>query len=98
MKTEIIDRNTRYSLFAILSVVSGVGLLLFLLIVFRSYMQRKRDTLIKPAEEEKSALADIVHTLKVAGRLLKTRHMLVLQVPFIYLGKYFHRISFFTPI
>ena len=98
MKTEIIHRSTRYSLFAILSIVAAVGLLLFLLIVFRSYMERKRDTLIKPDGEKTSALAGIVETLKVAGRLLKTRNMIILQVLFVYLGEHFHRFSFLTTI
>ena len=98
LKTEIIHRNTRYSLFAILSVVSAVGLCFFLLIVFRSYMERKRDLLLNTDDEKKSAPANIGQTLKVAGRLLKTRHMILLQVLFIYLGGYFRRFLSFISV
>ena len=79
----------RYSLFAVLSVVAAVGLFFFLVIVFRSYMERKRDLLLKPNEEKTSVLADIGQTLKVAVRLLKTRHIILLLVLFMHLGEYF---------
>ncbi len=97
LKTEIIHHTMRYSLFSILSVVAAVGLFIFILIIFRSYIERRRDDLIKPDQEKKSALADIIQTLKIAGRLLKTRHMLLLQILFIYLGENFYEfLSFFS--
>jgi len=85
----------RYSMFSILSVVSAIGLLLFLFIIFRSYIERHRDGLIKSDKEKQNTLADINRTLKIAGQLLKTRNMLLLLILFIYLGKYFYEFSSF---
>jgi len=90
LKTEIIHHTMRYSLFSILSVVSAIGLLLFIFIIIRSYIERRRDGLIKSDKEKTNTLADISRTLKVAGRLLQTRNMLLLLILFIYLGKYFY--------
>jgi hypothetical protein len=87
LKTEVINRSTRYSLFSIFSVVSGVSLTLFILIIWRSYIERRRDTLIKVYEEKNGTLSDIGRTLKTAGQLLKTRNILLLLVLFFYLGK-----------
>jgi hypothetical protein len=83
----------RYSLFSILSVVSAIGLVLFILIIFRSYIERRRDGLIKSDKETKSTLTDINQTLKTSVRLLKTRNMRLLLSLFIYLGKYFYEFS-----
>jgi hypothetical protein len=91
LKTEVIDRSTRYSLFSIFSVVSGVGLAVFILIIRRSYIERRRDAVIKINEEQKGTLSDISRTLKTAGQLLKTRHMLLLLIPSIYSGKCHHK-------
>jgi len=93
LKTEIIHRTMRYSLFSILSVVSAIGLVLFILIIFRSYIERRRDGLIKSDKEKESTLTDINQTLKTSVRLLKTRNMRLLLSLFIYLGKYFYEFS-----
>jgi hypothetical protein len=93
----MIDRSTRYSLFSIFSVIAGIGLAIFILIIWRSYLERRRDTLIKIYVEKKGSLADIGQTLKTIGRLLKTRNMLLLLVLFAYLGKCLYNFqSFFT--
>jgi hypothetical protein len=59
LKTEVIGRSTRCSLFSIFSVVSGVSLTLFILIIWRSYIERRRDAVIKINEEKKGTLSDI---------------------------------------
>jgi hypothetical protein len=87
LKTEMIDRATRYSLFSVLSVASGIGVVLFILIVWRSYMERRRDNLITTNKEKKITLADVGQTLKIGGRLLKTRNMLLLLILAVLLGK-----------
>ncbi len=92
LKTEIIHHTMRYSLFAVLSVVAAVGLLIYIVVIFRSYTERRKDGLIKPDEEKESAFAGIIRTLKIAGRLLKTRHMLLLQILFVYLGEDFQEL------
>lgn len=84
----MIDRATRIPLFVVFSIVSAVGLFLFLCIIWRSYVEKNRVTLNRTEEEKRGSLADIVHTLKVAVRLLKTRNMLLLLIPFAYSGKY----------
>jgi hypothetical protein len=77
-------------MFSILSVVAAIGLVLFICIIFRSYMEQRRDGLIKGDKEKKDTLAGISSTLKEAGRLLKTRNMLILLCLAIYLGKSFY--------
>jgi len=77
-------------MFSILSVVAAISLVLFICIIFRSYMERRRDGLIKAAKEKKDAVIGISSTLKEAGQLLKTRNMLILFSLAIYLGKSFY--------
>ncbi|CAM4814393.1 unnamed protein product, partial [Rotaria magnacalcarata] len=84
LKTEMIERATRIPLFIVFSIVSAVGLVLFLFIIWRSYTERKRDTLIRT--EERGTIGDIIPTLKIAVKLLKTRNMLLLLIPFAYTG------------
>ena len=97
LKTEMIDRSTRYSLFSVFSIIAGIGLAIFILIIWRSYLERPRDTLIKIYVQKRSSLVHIGQTLKTMGRLLKTRNMLFLLVLFAYLGKCLYNIrSFFT--
>ncbi len=83
----MIDRATRIPLFVVFSIVSAVGLLLFIFIIWRSYVEKRRDNLNRSDEPKKSALEDISRTLKLAGKLLKTRNMLLLLIPFAYSGK-----------
>jgi len=83
----MIDRATRIPLFVVFSIVSAVGLLLFIFIIWRSYVEKRRDNLNRSDEPKKSALEDISQTLKLAGKLLKTRNMLLLLIPFAYSGK-----------
>jgi len=90
LKTEIIHHSIRYSMFSILSVVAAIGLVLFICIIFRSYIERRRDGLIKGDKEKKDTVPGISSTLKEAGRLLKTRNMLILLCLAIYLGKSFY--------
>ena len=94
LKTEIIHHTMRYSLFSILSVLSAIGLVIFILIIFRSYIEQRRENLIKTDKEKKDTFIDIIQTLKIAGRLLKTRNMLLLLILFIYLGRYNSLITF----
>ncbi len=91
LKTEMIDRATRYPLFIIFSVVSAIGLLVFMLIIWRSYIERRLDTLHRIYDVKKDALADIKRTFKTVGQLLKTRNMLLLLILFAYLGKYLYK-------
>ena len=83
----MIDRTTRYSLFSIFSVIAAVSLMMFLFIIWRSYIEGRRDNLIKIDEEKKSTPTDFSQTLKTTGRLLKTRNILLLLLLFVYLGK-----------
>lgn len=87
--TEIITRSTRYPLFAVFSVVSAVGLAFFALIIWRSFNERLRRYSQPSNTETKITLADIKETMKIAVRLLKTRNMLLLLIPFAYTGKIF---------
>ena len=87
LKAELIDRATRIPLFVVFSAVSGAGLVLFIFIIWRSYAEKRRENTVLPAPVKKSVLADIGHTLKVAGKLLQTRNMLLLLIPFAYSGK-----------
>ncbi|CAF3836713.1 unnamed protein product, partial [Rotaria sp. Silwood1] len=86
LKTEMIDRATRIPLFVVFSIVSAIGLVLFILIIWRSYIEKNRDTLIRTVEERRNTLVDIVDTFKIAVKLLKTRNMLLLLIPFAYSG------------
>jgi len=87
LKTETIDRTKRYPLFSIFSVIAAVSLVLFIFLIWRSYIERRRDNFIGIHKTKKVTLADIGQTLKISGRLLKTRNMLLLLLLFIYLGK-----------
>ena len=87
IKTEIITRSTRYPLFAVFSVVSAVGLALFAVIIWRTYIERRRSDSQPSNSQGKIKLADILQTLKVAVRLLRTRQMLLLLIPFAYTGE-----------
>ncbi len=93
LKTEMVDRATRYSLFSIFSTVAAVSLVLFLTIIWRSCIERRRrDSLI---EVKKTTLANVGQTLKIIFRLLKTRNMLLLLIVFAYLGKYYYKYGLF---
>ena len=87
LKTEMIDRATRIPLFVVFSIVSAVGLVLFLFIIWRSYVDKHRHRIILIDAPKKSTLEDIRETLKMAGRLLRTRNMLLLLIPFAYSGE-----------
>jgi hypothetical protein len=84
--TETITRWTRYPLFPVFSVVSILGLVLFALIIWRTYLERRQSNSPPSDREGKVSLFDVIQTLKVAVRLLKTRNMLLLLVPFAYTG------------
>ena len=86
LKAETIDRATRIPLFIVFSIVSALGLGIFVLIIWRSILERRRQPVAVTIAPKKSVVEDIVSTLKVAGRLLKTRNMLLLLVPFAYSG------------
>jgi len=83
----MIDRATRIPLFLVFSIVSAAGLVVFLFIIWRSYVEKRRNTSPRIEEEKKSTIADIGQTLKVAAKLLQTRNMLLLLIPFAYSGK-----------
>jgi hypothetical protein len=87
--TEIITRSTRYPLFAVFSLVSIVGLVLYALIIWRTFVERRQSDSQPSNVEGKIRLADITETMKIAIRLLKTRNMLLLLIPFAYTGKAF---------
>jgi hypothetical protein len=91
LKTEIIDRTTRYPLFSIFSVVAAVGLVLFIFIIWRSCIEERRDRIIMINETKKGTLTGIGQTLKIFLRLLKTRHMFLLLFLFTYMGKYHYK-------
>jgi hypothetical protein len=71
----------------VFSIVSAVGLVLFLFVIWRSYVEKRREPIIVTNEPKKSTAADVVGTLKAAWRLLSTRNMLLLLIPFAYSGK-----------
>jgi hypothetical protein len=83
----MIDRHTRIPLFVVFSIVSAVGLLVFIFIIWRSFVEKRNEVQTRSEEPKRSVLADIGHTLKVAGKLLKTRNMLLLLIPCAYSGK-----------
>jgi MFS family permease len=86
LKIEIIDHSTRHSLFTILSIVSAVSLVLFAIIIWRSYLERNRNPLIPSTVNKRVTLATIAQTLNIAWQLLKTTHMKLLLIPCTYLG------------
>lgn len=83
----MIDRATRIPLFVVFSIVSAVGLILFVFIIWRSYVEKHRNRTISTDPPKKSSMKDIIETLKMAGRLLRTRNMLLLLIPFAYSGR-----------
>ena len=83
----MIDRATRIPLFVVFSIVSAVGLILFVFIIWRSYVEKHRNRIISTDAPKKSSMKDIIETLKMAGRLLRTRNMLLLLIPFAYSGR-----------
>jgi len=83
----MIDRATRIPLFSVFSIVSAAGLVVFLFIIWRSYIEKRRNTSPRIEEKKTSTIADIGQTLKVAAKLLQTRNMLLLLIPFAYSGK-----------
>jgi hypothetical protein len=86
----MIDRATRIPLFVVFSIVSAAGLVLFIFMIWRTYIEKRRDDLnINPSDEppKQSRLADIGQTLKTAWKLLQTRNMLLLIIVFAYSGK-----------
>ncbi len=86
LKTEIIDRTTRYSLFSIFSIIIVISLVLFIFLICRSCMEQRQNDKIK-----KTSLTNVIQTLKISGQLLKTRNMLLLLILFAYLGKYYFK-------
>ncbi|UJR17236.1 hypothetical protein I4U23_004131 [Adineta vaga] len=86
--TEIITRSTRYPLFAVFSIISVVGLVVFVLLIWRRLIERRRqaNSLLSSNSDEKTTINDIIQTLKIAFRLMKTRNMLLLLIPFAYTG------------
>lgn len=90
LKTQTIDRATRIPLFTVFSIVSVVGLALFALIIWRSILEKRRQPAAETVTVKTSVWQDISSTLKTAGRLLKTRNMLLLLIPFAYSGRSFH--------
>lgn len=82
----MIDRATRIPLFIVFSIVSAVGLLIFALTIWRSKTEERREPLIDTENENKTTTPNILAILKVAFRLLKTRNMLLLLIPFGYTG------------
>jgi hypothetical protein len=95
LKTEMIDRTTRYSLFSIFSTVAAVSLVFFIILIWRSCIERRHDNLIEKQETKKNTLANVGQTLKTIGKLLKTRNMLLLLILFTYLGKYDYKCELF---
>jgi len=98
LKTDIIDRTTRYSLFSVLASIVAVSLVLFVLLLWRSCMEQRENSVIRNNETKKSSLASIVQTLKISGQLLKTRNMLLLLIIFAYLGKYYFNFYYIRTI
>ncbi|CAF1605528.1 unnamed protein product [Adineta ricciae] len=84
--TEMITRSVRYPLFTVFSIVSAVGIACFGLVIWRTFSERRRANSELLKNEEKVSCVDTVETLKIALRLLKTRNMLLLLIPFGYTG------------
>ncbi|CAF1598759.1 unnamed protein product [Adineta ricciae] len=84
--TEMITRSVRYPLFTVFSIVSALGIACFGLVIWRTFSERRRVNSELLKNEEKISCVDIVETLKIALRLLKTRNMLLLLIPFGYTG------------
>jgi len=82
----MIDRTTRIPLFVVFSIVSAAGLLVFIFIIWRTYIEKRRENPSNSDQPKKSISADIRETLVVAVKLLKTRNMLLLLIPFAYSG------------
>ncbi len=83
----MIDSHTRIPLFVVFSIVSAIGLVVFIFIIWRSFVDKRLESSTRSEEPKKSVIADIIKTLKVAGKLLRTRNMLLLLIPFAYSGK-----------
>jgi hypothetical protein len=68
LKTGIIDRTTRYSLFSVFSIITAVSLVLFIVLIWRSWMEQRRSSVIRNNETKKSSLASVVQILKISGQ------------------------------
>lgn len=89
LTADMIGEKKRIPLFVVFSIVSAVGLLVFVFIIWRSYVEKRRENPNRSNEPKKSVLVDLRDTLKIAGKLLTTRNMLLLLIPFAYSGKSF---------
>ncbi|CAF4554938.1 unnamed protein product [Rotaria socialis] len=87
LKADAITRTTRYPLFFVFSVVCAVGLVIYACIIWRWLIERRGQKLQSDPIEQKTALSDVIETFKIALRLLKTRNMLLLLIPFAYTEK-----------
>ncbi len=85
LETGVIYRSSRYQLFTVFSIVGAISFLPFGIMVWRSFIERRRSQ--QQQEQQKVTLADIGHTLTIGLRLLKTKNMLLLLISFIYAGK-----------
>lgn len=83
----VIGEKKRIPLFVVFSIISAVGLLVFVFIIWRSYVEKRRENPNRSDEPKRSVLADLSRTLNIAGKLLRTRNMLLLLIPFAYSGK-----------
>ncbi|CAF4699759.1 unnamed protein product, partial [Rotaria magnacalcarata] len=86
LKADAITRTTRYPLFFVFSVVCAIGLVIYACIIWRWLIERRGQKLQSDPIEQKTALSDVIETFKIALRLLKTRNMLLLLIPFAYTG------------
>ncbi len=85
LEAGVIYRSSRYKLFTVFSIVGAISFLPFGIMVWRSFIERRRS---QPQQErQKVTLVDIGRTLTIALRLLKTRNMLILLISFLYTGK-----------
>ncbi|CAF4549176.1 unnamed protein product [Rotaria magnacalcarata] len=87
LKADAITRTTRYPLFFVFSVVCAIGLVIYACIIWRWLIERRGQKLQSDPIEQKTALSDVIETFKIALRLLKTRNMLLLLIPFAYTEK-----------
>ncbi|CAF1351951.1 unnamed protein product [Rotaria sordida] len=86
LKADVITRSTRYPLFTVFSVVCAIALAIYAYIIWRWLIERRQQQLQLEPVKRKTALSDVVDTLNIAVRLLRTRNMLLLLIPFAYTG------------
>jgi hypothetical protein len=88
VKTAVIDRHIRIPLFIIFSGITALSLLVFLLMVWRDRIMRRRFGAWSASETEmRATFQQMKGILSNVFQLMKSKHMALFAVLFVYLGR-----------